>query len=56
MKNLDSSVNSLVIEEFTTLIVLLLRPVQVVLTGPEVIKLFFMLSSAETEIYPVHKC
>ena len=24
--------------------------------GPEVIKLFFMLSSAETKIYPAHKC
>ena len=24
--------------------------------GPEVIKLFLMLSSAETKIYPAHKC
>ena len=24
--------------------------------GPEVIKLLFMLSSAETKIYPAHKC
>ena len=24
--------------------------------GPEVIKLFFMLSSGETKIYPAHKC
>ena len=26
------------------------------LPGPKVIKLFFMLSSAETKIYPAHKC
>ena len=25
-------------------------------SGPEVIKLFFMLNSAEHEIYPAHKC
>ena len=25
-------------------------------TGPEVIKLFFILNSAEHEIYPAHKC
>ena len=25
-------------------------------SGPEVIKLFFMLNSAETKIYPAHKC
>ena len=25
-------------------------------TGPEVIKLFSMLNSAEHEIYPAHKC
>ena len=24
--------------------------------GPEVIKLFFKLNSAETKIYPAHKC
>ena len=25
-------------------------------SGPEVIKLFFMLNSAEHEIFPAHKC
>ena len=32
------------------------RHVQSLIRGPEAIKLFFMLNSAEYEIFPAHKC